>query len=232
MPTLLMRRFALLMALSALLILGASAMLSAAQEDETAPDSTLDYDCDDPVSLILVQVELSARLDSFAEQVRTGDETAYAELYAVGSAYQEIALACGYIPANADTLVINTTDLERVLPVLETLIGDPLNGQLLYNGETATDAGDTLGCSGCHAGEVAPLTEGTWTRWDEERSQLSEFSGQPFEYYMAHSILLPWDYFVPTWPEYTMPDFYAEQMSYQDLADIIAYLSGQDQLID
>jgi hypothetical protein len=58
----------------------------------------------------------------------------------------------------------------------------------------------------------------------------ADVRGLYIEHYTVESIIRPWDYFVPTYPEFTMPNDYKSQLSYQDLADLIAYLSSQDQL--
>jgi len=177
--------------------------------------------------------EIDALLATFEDDAATDANAALASLYSAGEAYRQLALDCGYLPENFDLLVINSTDVPAVLTAMLSLNTDPLRGQLLYNGAEPSTSGDTLGCAGCHnAGEVAPPTEGTWTRWDEQRRLEPRFADYTFEQYIVESILLPWEYFVPTYPEYTMPDFYHEQLSYQDLADIVAYLSSQDQLTE
>lgn len=190
-------------------------------------------DCSE-LGLIAARNEIDALLDNFDREALLDPETALANLYTVGEQYRQLALDCGYLPANLDTLVIGTTDVAQVLTALETLNGDPLRGQLVYNGEEPTTNGDRLGCSGCHEGaaSIAPHTEGTWTRWDETTGKQARFADYTFEQYIVESILLPWEYFVPTYPEYTMPDFYHEQLGYQDLADIVAYLNSQDQLLE
>lgn len=187
--------------------------------------------CDDSAALSVEIANLYLTLTNLRAGLEAGDPTALGEVYEVGAKYQVIALECGYLPENINTLVINTTDINRVLKVLDTLSGDPLRGQLLYDAQELTGEGSRLGCSGCHAaGEVAPITVGTWTRWDEERSKEERFTEYDFRRYAVESILLPWEYFVATYPEYTMPDFYHEQLSYQDLADILIYLESQNEL--
>jgi mono/diheme cytochrome c family protein len=214
-----------------LLSLSAAAVVLAQSGAATeTPEPTSLPECNDAEAVSLYVADLSGQLADLQDRL-SEDDSALADVYTVGLAYQELALSCGYLPANFDALVINTTDLTRVLPALEQLYGDPGRGQLLYDGEELTTSGDKLGCLGCHqAGLIAPPTAGTWTRWDEEHSLDPLFADYDFTHYMAESILLPWAYFVPTWPEYTMPDFYPDQLSYQDLADLIAYLESQDQL--
>lgn len=217
-PLSLLNRLLTLTALIALLVIGAG---QAASGPDTAAA------CDNPAQLQAQIAELYLSLHS----AQSSEEDTLEALYRVGEQYQAIALECGYLPSDVNELVINTTDVERILEVLDTLTADPLRGQLLYDAQEPSAAGYILGCSGCHtAGEVAPMTEGTWTRWDEERSQEERFAEYDFRRYAVESIVLPWEYFVATYPEYTMPDFYHDQLSYQDLADLVIYLESQDQL--
>ncbi len=196
------------------------------------PTPTPALDCS-PDALAAYQLEMAALLDGFAESLADDKQAALGALYTVGLAYRDAALACGYIPPNVGELVIGTRDLKRVLTVLDTLSGDPLNGQLLYNGQAESVADTTLGCSGCHTNvAVAPLTEGTWTRWDEQRRFLPQYAESDFRTYIVESILLPTAYTVEGYTEGVMPQFYADALGYQDLADIIAYLESQDQLLE
>lgn len=220
-----------LMTILALLLIGSGVLL--ASESETPPEPTNEaIDCD-PAALAETQAELSAMLAAFSADIDSVPDTALAALYDVGVQYQEIALACGHIPDDVDQLVINNTDIERILAVYETLSGDPLRGQLLYNGQELASGGSTLGCSSCHSNaEIAPLTEGTWTRFDEIRSLEPEHTDKPFAEYIIESIVLPTVYTVEPYPELAMPNFYSTQLSYQDLVDIVAYLDGQDQFLE
>ena len=181
--------------------------------------------------LLETQAELNALLDDFADQMEADAEAALAQLYEVGQAYESLAIDCGYIPPDiGDRFVGN--DIELVMRALETVNGDPLNGQLLYNNIEVVADGTETGCVGCHSEEeTAPLTEGTWTRWDEIRSLEPEFADYTFEQYMVESILLPWDYLVPEYGE-VMPNNFGSRLDFQDLADIIAYMEGQDQFLD
>lgn len=202
---------------------------------QTEPDDPLslpaDFACDTP-DLIAWQADQAEALAGFAQALATDPERALADLYAVGTRYQQAALTCGYIPPDAGRMVINNTDVNRIIAVLDTLSSDPLNGQLLYNGETTTASGDLLGCAGCHANAlVAPLTEATWTRWDEQRRLLPAYADQSFAFYIVESIIHPWEYLVDGYPA-SMPNIYHLQLGYQDMADIVAYLESQDQLED
>lgn len=114
------------------------------------------------------------------------------------------------------------TPTEEIVAELANYEGDPQSGQALYNG--------ALACAGCHLNAaVAPVTEGTWTRAQEERLPLPEFEGYTPVGYLAESIIHPNAYVVPGYPEGVMPQNFGERLTYQDLADLIAYLASQDQ---
>lgn len=112
------------------------------------------------------------------------------------------------------------TDVPTIVANLATVTGDPQRGQTLYNG--------ALGCAGCHlAGQVAPATEGTWTRVVNER--LAATGAATGEEYIAHSIVLPNDYIVSGFTPGVMPQNFGDRLPLQDLADLVAYLKSQDQ---
>ncbi len=109
---------------------------------------------------------------------------------------------------------------------LEGVTGDPQRGQQLYMGQGTPQ----LPCSGCHLNaSVAPPMEGTWTRVQNDRLQQPQFSGYTGEEYIADSIIHPSDYVVPTYTDNVMPKNFGDLLTYQDLADLIAYLKTQDQ---
>jgi len=164
-------------------------------------------------------------------------QEALGALYDAGVSLQARMLACGYIPADIDTLPVGEgTSIERVLEILDTLTGDPLHGQLLYLGQERSSQNTTLGCGGCHeameaeAAPIGPPTAGTWTRWDEEYTLLPEYEDQPFAYFAAEAILNPNVHVEEPYLANLMPPFYGTALGYQDLADIIAFLESQDQL--
>jgi hypothetical protein len=221
--------FALLIALFAAVTW---AFTLAAQEGEPSPEETPEpVDCSTG-GIAVAQAELTLLLRDFGTLVAEDEESALATLYDVGTAYRELALACGHIPDDIGDLYVGE-DIDRIMTALEAVPGDPLNGQLLYNSVEFAADGAVLGCAGCHMEEdVAPLTEGTWTRWDEIRSLEPQFADYTFERYIVESIVLPWDYTVPGYPDFTMPNNFGERLSFQDLVDIIAFLNGQDQFLD
>ena len=98
---------------------------------------------------------------------------ALANLFRLGALYQSMALQCGYSPNDqqVDVMLLQALnfvslddllaaqsvgkDVEQILLELDELSGDPLTGQMLYNGLEPTLGGVALGCRGlprkrCH----------------------------------------------------------------------------------
>ncbi|MDX2161885.1 MAG: c-type cytochrome [bacterium] len=133
-------------------------------------------------------------------------------------------------PVDASTVVasdIETVgrDVPAIVAELANYTGDVQNGMALYNG--------ALACAGCHMNAaVAPLTEGTWTRAETER--LADPAVQALGItdplsYVVHSIVLPNEYISPGYPAGVMPQNFGDRLTYQDMADLVAYLQSQDQ---
>jgi len=211
-----------------------------AQDEEVSPDCLAE--------------NLTQQQATFAEfltpDFEADSEQAIANLFRLGAAYQEMALRCGYIPnepevnvmieqvlefSSLDALIQAQSigdDVDRILADLEEIVGDPLAGQLLYNGLEPALGGAVLGCSGCHEdGSVAPPTEGTWTRINDDYLLMTEFEGYTIEHYLVESIVHPEAYIVPPF-QGVMPNIYSSQLTPQQLADIVAFLDSQDQLLD
>ncbi len=216
-----------------MLMTGISAGVLLAQE--ATPDPTpAPTDCT-PDALAETQATLSRTLADFEAMVTAEDDTerlaALETLFTVGEAYQQIAFDCGYVPDDINDRTVGT-DIVRILEIIADLRGDSINGQLLYTGQSFGADGLELGCSTCHnAEEIAPLTESTWTRWDEIRTLEPELEAMSFEEYIVRSILLPGDYVVPEYNN-VMPPNYGDRMTFQNLADLIRYLESQDQFLD
>ena len=176
-------------------------------------------------------------------------EQSLANLFRLGALYQTLALDCGYQPndVEVDRLLEQTmrfvslddlilaqavgADVDAILNELETTYGDPLNGQLLYNGLTPALGGGALGCAGCHENEaVAPLTAATWTRVDEIRLALPAFADYSHRRYLVESIVQPMAYITPDYAG-MMPEIYGRQLTTQQLVDLVAFLESQDQLL-
>lgn len=171
-------------------------------------------------------------------------------LYRLGALYQQLAVNCGYQPSEQEIdaliqLTLSLTDVETVLAAnavgddvdailaeLETVNGDVFNGQLLYNSIEPSLDGGLLGCAGCHLGEVAPLTEGTWTRTHDIRLNDPALAGYDVTRYLVESIVQPDVYIAPDYMPQLMPQNFGNRLDLQQLADIIAYLESQDQLLE
>ena len=216
---------ALVLALIGMMFL--SMGLAAAQDTTATPTPALptgtpapvELTCD-PATLMQQQADLAAQLTALKLDTGVSAGESLDKLFKVGAAYQELALNCGYIPADAATRTVGK-DVARVLKTLDTVVGDPINGQLLYNGD--------LGCAGCHLGDapIAPPTEGTYTRIEEERLQDPLLSGYTPEQYLVESIIEPAHYIVPNYPNVMVNNF-GDRLTLQDLADVVAFLESQD----
>lgn len=163
---------------------------------------------------------LNDLLGDFSTESEANPGAALDNLYKVGAAYQELALACGYLPPDAAERPVGD-DIERILAALETVNGDPLNGQSIYNGDYA--------CAGCHLaeGHVAPPTEGTYTRVLDVRLMLPEFADYTAEQYLIESIVNPAHYIVPDYNP-SMPGDYGKRITLQEMADLVLFLESQD----
>jgi len=216
--------------LTTLLLIALCLSLGAVLYSQENEPEDIELACN-PDELIEAQAELALLLENFADDLDVDPSAALSQLYDVGQEYQTLALDCGHIPDDIGELFVGD-DVERIVTALDALSGDPQRGQLLYNNLEVAADGKELGCVGCHSEEeTGPLTEGTWTRWDEIRRLEDELEDYSFEEYMVESIVLPWAYLVPAYGE-VMPNNFGDRMSYQDLADIILYLSSQDQFLD
>lgn len=105
--------------------------------------------------------------------------------------------------------------------------GDATHGEAIYNNLQPSGRNSLLGCGGCHLGGlVAPATEETWDNILNIRLNEPQFAGYTPEQYIVESIVAPGAYIVPTYSDGQMPADFAQRMSTQDLADIIAYLKS------
>lgn len=199
--------------------------ITAAQETATpvptptTPPQPVEITCD-PAVLLQQQSDLAAQLNALSLDSAPAAGESLDKLFKVGQAYQELALNCGYIPADAATRTVGT-DVERILNMFDTVYGDPINGQLLYNGD--------FGCAGCHTGDapVGPPTAGTYTRVDKERLSDPLLADYTVQQYLVESIINPAHYLVPGYQNVMINNF-GDRLTLQDLADIVAYLESQD----
>jgi mono/diheme cytochrome c family protein len=101
--------------------------------------------------------------------------------------------------------------------------GDPAAGQ---------EAFAARGCAGCHgqANGTGPALTGMWTRAvDDVDGRLTQTAhlDNP-EAYIIQSIVNPGAYTVPGFNSGIMPANFSEVLSYQELANILAYIEEQD----
>ena len=219
------------------LTLPLTALSAWAQEDPSCTDAELARQQDTLASFLTL---------NFAADF----EASLANLFRLGALYQAMALDCGYAPNEAeidrllgqalmfvslDDLIAAQSvgaDVEAILLELEDVYGDPLQGQLLYNGLEPALGGTALGCSGCHENEaVAPLTAGTWTRINDIRLGLPRFAEYSHRQFLVESIVQPMAYITPDYAG-MMPEFYGGQLTEQQLADLLAFLDSQDQYLE
>lgn len=217
-----------------------------AQEQEATPEATIaPVDCS-PEGLDALMQGMGTRFPlDFAED----SAAATANLYRRGLVYQQIALDCSYEPSMGESrasidLTLRVADLPTILQArsvgtdpavaltkIEDLSGDPSRGQQLYNGLEPVLDGTKLTCAGCHNGQTAPDVAGTWTRIDEIRLEEPQFADYSIEQYLVESIVHPNAYVVPGYLENLMPDYFGTRIDAQMLADLVAYLDSQDQLL-
>ena len=134
----------------------------------------------------------------------------------------------GNPPSDVDTVGIDAAEISSHLEQ-DGFVGDPVRGEALYsNVENPEAGGPGYACSGCHAGgAAAPDTVGTWDRVVNERLTLDQFADYTPEQYVIESIVAPGDYVVPGYAAGAMPGDFGDRMSYQDMADILAYIEAQ-----
>jgi hypothetical protein len=184
-----------------------------------------------------------------AEYSLEGDDSA-AKLFRLAAAFQDLALNCGYAPSEEEidaqierTLLIAPlsqiiavsavgTDIDSIMLELDTVYGDSFNGQLLFNGLAFGLDGAVLGCIDCHNDITAPATEALYTRADEIRLLEPQFADYDVTRYFVESILEPQAYIVPGFGAVIMTANFGTRLDLQQLADLVAYLESQDQVIE
>jgi|GEM_PF-7058021 len=118
--------------------------------------------------------------------------------------------------------VIGTDDLGEITGELVNFTGDAENGQSLFA---------SYGCVGCHGAQdgTGPALTGLYARVEgNEGGRLDGVDGDPTAY-LVQSISAPNAFVVDGYNAGLMPqNFTTDQMSYQDLADIVAYMEQQN----
>jgi mono/diheme cytochrome c family protein len=129
-------------------------------------------------------------------------------------------------PGQVNTAAVENpvgTDVAAILTQLETVTGDPNNGQTLYNG--------ALACFSCHGTEtIAPPTAETWLAVSQgDRLSDPALAGYTPDQYLVESIVAPQAYIVPGDYAGQMAPSFGERLDIQMLADILAYIKSFDQ---
>lgn len=149
------------------------------------------------------------------------------DLFAVEQ-FMKLKADAADVTVGEPVLTINTEsggDIEAATTLVTALMGDAARGEALYNGDARSGAGDRLACSTCHTGAIqAPATDQKWDTASTVRIALPEFAGWTPEQYLIDSIINPDHYVVPGYASGVMPNTYDEQLTSQDLADMLAYL--------
>ncbi|RMG86489.1 MAG: hypothetical protein D6712_07410, partial [Chloroflexi bacterium] len=189
-------------------------------------------------------------LEQFSVSADMPYEESLRALYDSALAYQRYAVNCGYIPDTVQLEALSEhtlgqmdiamllqalavgQDIDAIMAELESVRGDPIRGQLLYNGLEPAIDGSALSCTGCHNGVAAPALAGTWTRAVEVRLQDEALADYDAIRYLVESIVMPDAYVVGDYMAGLMPPFYGEKLDTQMLADLLAYLESQDQPIE
>lgn len=166
-------------------------------------------------------------LVAYIENFDKGEAWTLEDLFAVNQfALEPIDPALGGEPVETVG-----SDHTAALTTIAALTGDAARGDQLYHGNARSGARVRLACTGCHLQEAngtGPLTNGTYTRASGERLQEPQFASYTAEQYLVESILQPAAYTVPGFTG-VMPANIGEQLTAQDLADIIAYLQTMNQ---
>ncbi|MBZ0305676.1 MAG: c-type cytochrome [Anaerolineae bacterium] len=134
--------------------------------------------------------------------------------------------AAGAVSAQGPTVGTNVTLIAENLTGLREggeFQADPNTGKTLFEGG--------FGCSGCHGANAGtgPALTGMWTRAVENQdNRLTDtgFTDNP-ELYLIQSIVHPSAYVVPGFADGIMPQRFGEQMTLEDMANILAYLEEQ-----
>lgn len=141
-----------------------------------------------------------------------------AQLAAIEAGNQVVAAA----PTEAPTLADLTE--EQIIAGLPDDFAAALAAADPANGEQVALV---RGCIGCHALDPAvTMTGPTWYHIGD--TAVSRVASESPALYLYHSIVDPGSYVVPNYPNNVMPANYADQLSMQELADLVDYLLSQN----
>lgn len=95
------------------------------------------------------------------------------------------------------------------------------------NPDNGTNIALTSGCIGCH--NLDPTVQMTGPTWHNVGdTAVSRVPAESPALYLYHSIVDPNLYVVPNYPANIMPQTYADTLSQEQLADLVAYLLAQN----
>lgn len=128
-------------------------------------------------------------------------------------------MADGSVAGSTEVKEFIGSDVDAIMAKLEAdgIVGDAANGEKIYT--------VPYGCVGCHNGVVGPDVAGTWARVENDRLAEAQFAGYTGEQYLIESIVLPANYLADDMADLMAKDF-GDRISYQDLADIVAFLKS------
>ena len=150
-------------------------------------------------------------------------------------AFAMMAAGCGTYAASNSTSVPHEQATVTQLPTLrpaattpppatptplsvEGTTGDASVGESIFH----DGKGSAAACINCHAAEPGPFALGPVMTGISERAG-SRIEGMTAEEYLHQSIVHPGEFLVPGFRP-VMPPTYGENLTEQDIADIIAYL--------
>lgn len=152
-----------------------------------------------------------------------GDDWTVADALSV----DQYAIVPGLGGGESDVEVAGT-DVDAIVTALADVNGDATRGEAIYSGADLTEAGAILGCAGCHNGAVnGPATAEKWDAIHTgPRLEDPALEGYTPIQYLVESIVAPNEYIVAPWPSGQMLGVYGQQMTVQDIADVLAYLES------
>ncbi len=101
--------------------------------------------------------------------------------------------------------------------------GDPVRGEQLYNLPTLGAAGSAPGCAACHSPLEGTVIVGP-SHFGVGTAAASRVPGLSAEEYLRQSIIEPNAFIVDGFVADIMYQQFAEQLSEEDIADLVAYL--------
>jgi mono/diheme cytochrome c family protein len=201
----------------------------------------------DVENLLAQQETYSQELADFPKQAETDLDTALANLYRTGIAYQELAVECGFSnEAEAETAI----DKQAIA----RSVGDPENGEVLFN---TFEDDVAFACSTCHrvdttesligpgllgvgalthdhsAHAAAPMADIPGMEMTEEAADHNAepeatpvVTRTPEEAiaYLHTAIIDPSAFLVQGFPDGLMPQNYSDVFTEQEINDLVAYL--------